>query len=148
MFRAKPHLVLAILATVTLLAGACAPSAPVSTPAEGLEDTKWMLEGYGEQGELQAVLEGTEITATFESAESRVHGSAGCNGYFADYEISDNRLSIPMVASTEMYCLEPEGVMQQENQYLQALKAAESYQIQDGKLRIICGAQILVFTAK
>ena len=47
-----------------------------------------------------------------------------------------------------MYRLDPEGVMEQEEQYLKALQATESFQIQDGKLQINCGAQILVFAAQ
>jgi len=113
-----------------------------------IEDTKWVLESYGEQGNLQAVLAGTRVTATFDSAEDQVKGSAGCNTYFGDYQISGNNLSIPVIANTEMYCLEPEGIMEQENQYLSAMRAAESYEIQNGKLRIIAGSQVLVFSAE
>ena len=94
------------------------------------------------------MLESTEITAIFDTAEGQVHGSAGCNSYSGGYQSSDNELSIPLIASTEMYCLEPEGIMEQELQYLKALQAAESYQIRDGKLEINCGAQILVFSTK
>jgi len=53
-----------------------------------------------------------------------------------------------MIVSTEMGCIEPEGVLEQELQYLKALQAAESYEIKDGKLEINCSAQILVFNAK
>jgi heat shock protein HslJ len=112
-----------------------------------LEDMIWVLQSYGEPGNLKATLEGTEITATFESTEGRVRGSAGCNTYSGDYHISDSKLSIPLIVSTEIGCLEPEGIMEQELQYLKALQAAESYQIRDGKLEINCGAQILVFAA-
>ena len=46
-----------------------------------------------------------------------------------------------------MYCLEPEGVMDQEEQYLGSLRLAESYEIVDGRLRIICSdGSMLVFT--
>jgi heat shock protein HslJ len=107
-----------------------------------------VLESYGEQGNLQAVLAGTRVTATFDSAEDEVTGSAGCNTYFGDYQISGNDLSIPMIANTEMYCLEPEGVMEQENRYLSAMRAAENYQIQNGKLRITAGSRVLVFIAE
>jgi len=109
------------------------------------EDTKWKLESYGEVGNLQAVVEGSQITATFDSAEGRVHGSAGCNTYFGRYQVSGIELSILETANTEMYCMEPEGVMDQEQQYLKLLQAAESYQIQDGKLQINSGNQVLVF---
>ena len=114
-----------------------------------LEDKTWVLESYGETGNLQAVIEGTEITATFKSAEHQVNGSAGCNHYFGDYEVSKGSLSIPVVGSTEMYCMEPEGVMDQEQQYLQALTLALSYIIEDGQLKITCsGENVLVFTTR
>jgi len=113
-----------------------------------IEDTTWVLESYGEQGNLQTVLEGTEITATFESAEGQVKGSAGCNSYFGDYQVDKNKLSIPMMAHTEMYCMEPEGVMEQETQYLRLLSTAESYEVIEGKLQIIADSQVLVLNAK
>ena len=83
------------------------------TKAITLEDTTWVLESYGEQGNLQAVLEDTEITAVFDSAEGKVSGSAGCNNYFASYQINNNELSISAIGSTEMYC---EGLREQEQQ--------------------------------
>ncbi|MFC1976800.1 META domain-containing protein [Chloroflexota bacterium] len=116
--------------------------------ADAIEDTTWVLESYGEQGNLQAVLEGTEITATFQSAEGQVNGSAGCNSYFGGYQIDENKLSVPMMAHTEMYCVEPEGAMEQETQYLRLLSAAESYEVTEDKLQIIAGSQVLVFNAK
>ena len=138
------YLLILMLGVLALSAAACAETAPT----DGLEDTRWILESYGERGNLQPIIEGTEITVVFNSAESQVRGSAGCNSYFGDYEISNNKLSIPVIANTEMYCLEPEGVMDQEYQYLKVLRAAESYQIQDNKLQINCGGQILLYTVE
>ena len=113
-----------------------------------LENKTWVLESYGEQGDLQVILEGTEITATFESAEGQVKGSAGCNSYFGDYQIDNNKLSFSMMAHTEMYCMDPEGVMEQETEYLRLLSKAKSYEISEGKLRITAGSEILIFNAK
>ncbi len=110
-----------------------------------LEDIMWILESYGEQGDLQAVLEGTEITAIFDSAEGQITGSAGANHYFGAYQISKNKLSIQEIAHTEMYRLDPEGVMEQEDYYLKTLQAAESYEISVGKLQITSGNQVLIF---
>jgi len=116
--------------------------------ASDLEDTQWVLESYGEQGNLQPLIEETRITAIFDSTEKQVHGSAGCNSYFGDYQIND-KLSIPWLANTEMACLDPEGVMDQEYEYLKTLRSAESYQIQNGKLQINCDEQkILIYTAE
>jgi heat shock protein HslJ len=44
--------------------------------------------------------------------------------------------------------MEPEGVMDQEQQYLEILQAAESYSIEDGELQINCGNQVLIYTAE
>ena len=110
------------------------------------EDEDWVLETYGEPGDLQAVIEGTEITAVFDSDTQEVRGSAGCNSYFGEYEVSNKQLSITGLGNTEMYCMEPEGVMEQEEQYLGSFRLAESYEIEDGKLRISCSdGTVLVF---
>jgi len=150
LLKSKLYALTLVLAALALLATACAETSPVPepVPTNDLEDTRWILESYGEPGNLQSVMEGTEITAVFDGAEAQVHGSAGCNSYSGDYQISNNELSIPVIAQTEMYCLEPEGVMEQEYQYLKTLQTAESYQVQGGKLQINCGDQILVYTAE
>ena len=91
------------------------------------------------------MLEGTEITALFDSATGQISGSAGANNYSGAYQISKNKLSIQEIAHTEMYRLDPEGVMEQEDYYLKTLQAAESYEISVGKLQITSGNQVLIF---
>ena len=111
-----------------------------------IEDTDWVLQSYGEFENLKDVLTDTEITAEFVSSEGTVEGSAGCNSYSGSYEVKNSQLSIPgPIAATEMYCMEPEGVMEQERQYLEILQAAESYSVEDGELQINCGSQVLIF---
>ena len=44
-----------------------------------------------------------------------------------------------------MYRMDPPGVMEQEEQYLKALKAAESFVIQNGTLKITSGKLILIY---
>jgi len=132
-------LLLVLLALSILSLTACT----TATPA--FEDIEWVLESYGEQGNLQPVLEDSEITATFDSTEDKVAGSAGCNRYFADYEAKKDELTIGLVGSTMMYC---DGFMDQEKEYLDILGAAETYQIQDGKLQISSGDNLLIFKRK
>ncbi len=123
---------------VALLLAACA-----QTPHD-FEDIPWLLESYGEPGSLKTVLPDTRITATFDSAEHGVTGVAGCNNYFGDYEVKGTRLTLPgPIAATEMSC--GEQIDRQEREYLQALIVAESYTIENGKLRITCADQVLVF---
>jgi len=113
-----------------------------------LEDTIWVMESYGEQGELQAVLADTEITAEFRSADGTVAGSSGCNSYSGGYEINEDNLTVkPPIISTMMACLEP--VMEQEQKYFSLLESAETFQIQNGNLSISSsGNQVMVFTAQ
>jgi heat shock protein HslJ len=112
-----------------------------------LEDTKWLLRSYGEQNNLQNVIVGTEITATFNSAKAEVSGSAGCNHYFAGYEVRGSTLSISGMGWTEMACTSPEGVMEQEQEFLSILAGAQSLQADDTTLTIFCSdGQQLYFT--
>ncbi len=123
-----------------LYTGAC-----TSAESDGLEDVAWTLERYGDKSSLNDVIEGSKVTATFDSQEDRVQGSAGCNHYFGGYEAGRGEISISQVGSTEMYCMDPEGVMDQEHDFLQILQKAESYRVTGDELRIDCGDSELVF---
>jgi len=137
------------LCLVLLLAIAISGLTACKAEPAAIDDTAWVLLRFGEQGNLQAVLEGTEITATFNSQDSQVKGSGGCNTYFGEYQAEKNELSISDLAWTEIGCLDPEGVLEQEQQYLSALQTAESYTIEDGELRISSlGERVLIFRAK
>ena len=115
--------------------------------ANKLEDVKWILESYGDRDNPQDVIEGTEITATFNSKDDEVNGSAGCNHYFGEYEINDG-LSVGMIGNTEMWCGEPEGRMDQETEYLKILQAAEDYTVTGSTLTIDCGDDVLIYTSE
>ena len=140
--KIKPILT-GMVITTALLFAACVSAGPA------IEDITWVLESYGEPENLQAVVENTEVTAFFDSAKSQVTGSGGCNHYFAGYEISKNKISVPgPIGATEMACLEP-GVMEQEQEYFSLLNNAESFKLKNGKLIISCSRnQILVFVAR
>ncbi len=136
-------MLIAVMLSVFTVIGLAACSAPNSM----LDDTKWFLRSYGEQGKLKAIIEGTEITAIFNSTEDEVSGSAGCNTYFARYQVKGSKLSIFEMAYTEMACLSPEGVMEQEQEFLTILASAQSFQADDTTLTIFCsGGQQLYFT--
>jgi len=110
------------------------------------ENMIWVLESYGEKGNPQDVIKGSKITAKFQSEESKITGSGGCNHYFGGYQTGGNKLTIgPYIASTEMACMEPEGVMDQEYQYLRILQTAEDYQVKGKEFVINCGVDVLIF---
>ena len=120
---------------------ACSPVAAV------FEDMEWVLEKYGAKGQLKSVLEDSEITATFDSSEGQVTGSAGCNSYFASYEIitggiAQGSMTVSAVGQTEMWC---EGLMDQEQEYLTILGSVKNLLLKDDQLTISSGTHLLVF---
>ncbi len=117
------------------------------TPVATLENTTWVLQSYGQPGNLKSVLKDTEVTALFDSAKGQVAGSGGVNRYVGGYELKDNKRSIPKpLAATTM--AGPQPLMDQEKEYLTALQAAESYKIEGDKLTITCGSKAVIFTKK
>ncbi len=124
-----------------------ATSTPATASTGKLENTTWVLQSYGQPGNLKSVLKDTEVSVLFDSAKGQVAGSAGVNSYFGGYEVKGSKLSIPgPVGSTKM--AGPQPVMDQETEFLKLLQAADSYQIKDGQLQIDCGQQILIFKLK
>lgn len=112
-------------------------------------DQEWILELITENGQGKKPVADTEVTLRF-SAE-KLTGSAGCNRYFASYQTGDDRqLSITDIASTEMWCLQPEGIMEQETKFLQWLNKANLYGINDDQLTLYGNdrEQKLVFRKK
>ena len=97
--------------------------------SQSLEGTSWEVIGYNNgKGGVVSVIIGTEITTDF-IEDGQLTGSASCNNYFASYEIDDDRITIGPAGATEMFCEEPEGIMEQEQQYLAALGTAAPYKI-------------------
>ncbi len=97
--------------------------------SQSLEGTSWEVIGYNNgKGGVVSVILGTAITANF-GEDGQVTGNASCNNYFASYETEDDSITIGPAGATEMFCAEPEGIMEQEQQYLAALQTAATYKI-------------------
>ena len=133
---------------LTAMLAACATAEPDSPPTEGstLLGTEWVLVSlHG-----NALIEGKQITLRF--GEASIEGSGGCNTYGGSYTASEGSLSVSDVYWTEMACIEPEGIMEQEQAYFQALNAAARYRVAQGqgggdRLEVYdeAGTQILAF---
>ncbi|HBX68445.1 MAG TPA: hypothetical protein DEH25_03415 [Chloroflexi bacterium] len=89
------------------------------------------------------LIEGTAITATFDSGQI---GGSACNSYSGSYTVNKDTITIGQIASTEMYCVEPAGAMDQESAYFTYLLQAQKFETSAGKLSIITsGGATLVF---
>ena len=112
----------------------------VGTRSVDLDNTSWTLVSYG--GE--SLLHETAMTAVFTNGE--ISGSASCNHYFAGYQIKKDAIQISGLGWTEMACLNPEGIMKQEQALMGLLADATSLSVTDKMLELITrDGIILVF---
>lgn len=111
-----------------------------------LDGTRWVLAGYLANGTLVPPLAGTTITLDF-SRDTTLTGSAGCNHYFADYNLQGTAITVGPAGSTEMYCMGP-GVMEQESAYLALISRAARVATDHATLTLTdsAGTTILTFT--
>ena len=79
-----------------------------------------------------APIPGTAFTLQF--TEDGIQGNAGCNHFFGSYQLSGEQISFSDMGMTEMACLDPEGLMEQEQYLLEFLGDCESYKLQEGSL--------------
>ena len=130
-----------ILSAAALLFLAAGCLSPGSGRDADLNGTTWQLESFaGNQ-----LLESTAFTAEFE--DTQIRGDAGCNQYFGTYQVEGNQVTITDLGWTEMACLDPEGLMEQEQQILNLLGEVQSFQRENGTLQMTtAGGQELIFT--
>jgi len=111
-----------------------------------LLDMRWVLVSFGQVGSEEAVLPETEVSIQF-TQDNKINGSGGCNRYFASYETSTgNSLSIGPIGSTKMAC--PGEIMEQEQQYFNALGNVTIFVVDQEGLQLFCGddQSVLNFT--
>ncbi len=110
-----------------------------------LEGVTWTLTSYFADGSTNGVAEEAAIDATFQSTDSVVSGSAGCNRYSGPYEASGSQLTFGALATTQMACDEETNAL--ERLYLASLAAARTYTATAESLTIYNadGQSILVY---
>lgn len=105
-----------------------------------LTGTTWKLINYANN----IPLAGNDMTAEFDGKE--IQGSASCNSYFGTYRLKGDQISISGLGWTEMACMDPEGIMEQEQTIMKLLSESSSYSIQGDILQITTSAgDLLIF---
>ncbi len=125
-----PVLAGALILIPFLLVAGCTGQAPEPR----LSGTGWTLTGYVHDGTLVQALTTTKVTLDF-GKEGQITGTAGCNRYFASFEVKGTAITIGQAGSTLMYCGEP-GVMDQESAYLTLLGQVKTYTIKGDRLTL------------
>jgi heat shock protein HslJ len=116
--------------------------AACGTSAVDVEGTAWQLVTIN--GAVP--IEGSEITLRFQ--DGRVMGNSGCNTYGGEYTSRENgAFQVGPIQVTEMGCMDPPGVMDQEIDYLRILQGADTITQSETELTIEGGGNFLVFLA-
>lgn len=150
-----PRFSLIFTVLLALLPTACnlqLPSTQITATHQGntastLIDTDWaLLSLYGNN-----LIEGTSITLNFSAGF--LSGQMSCNSYGGGPDsgkyiaTNEGTLTITQITVTAQFCSKPEGIMQQEVTYIEALQQATAYQVMGDRLEIYneAGETILVF---
>lgn len=125
------------LVALSVMLPACsannAPGAPLPTAPSAvtsLAGTSWVLQRLGDVD----VLATAQPTLSFADG-GRVSGNSSCNQFSGTARIDGNSLTVGPLAVTRMACAE--RIMQQEQQYLEALGRTNRFEI--------TGARLLLF---
>jgi len=124
----KAHIKIFLIFIVTFNFSAC--SGGLSLNQVNFDDSAWVLTAINSD----TAIIGNPPTLEFEA--DMVSGNASCNTFGGRYQIQRETISFGPLARTEMYCVEPEGVMDQEQIYLDILGAAQRFELVDDILTI------------
>jgi heat shock protein HslJ len=105
-------------------------------------DGTWLLTSATDaQGVwLDDVVGATEITID----DGHISGQI-CNTWGGEIAITDSSVAINSLASTEMWCSTPDGIMDHETRFLSDLLLITSIELVDGRLRLSGGPVTLDF---
>jgi len=111
-------------------------------PDPSLAGMAWELQTLNGQPPL------ADAVPTLAFSEREISGVTGCNRYFGMYKAADGALTFGTMGVTEMYCMDPPGVMEQEQAFLAALGSVRSYQLTAERLDMLdaAGEVVLSFT--
>lgn len=139
----KLHIYLrAAVACLAILAASCSlaeelPAEPPRDPVDRLPQpefdltgTTWDLYAY----RRSSLIEDTNFTLTFSS--DQVSGNAGCNLFFGAYQLDQEKIRFSDLGMTEMACMEPEGLMEQEQYLLEFLGSIQRFEKDADKLTL------------
>ena len=116
---------LTLITWVAILLVACG-----GTSGDPLNGTTWELYSIGKYSPIAD----SKTTIRFEGGQ--VSGLGGCNQYGGEYQTSGNTITLDKLYMTEMACMSPEGIMEQEQHFLQKLGDAKRFEIVNGRLQI------------
>ena len=99
-----------------------------------LNSTAWQVTGYYIGNAVVSPISGTTLTMRFDG--STISGNAGCNTYNATYSVSGSSISIGSISTGMSMCDTPTGIMEQERDFLAALRSSATFQFDASQLTL------------
>ena len=120
-------IVVSLIASVALALTGCA-----NPPAQNYDADWFLSSGTDGQGTW---IDGDEGAVRLTINDGQVSGQI-CNSWGGDIDINGSSVAMISLFSTEMYCTEPEGIMDRETRFLNDLSLVTSIELVDGRLRL------------
>jgi heat shock protein HslJ len=95
-----------------------------------LDGTSWVLTAIDEA----SLIAGTQPTLELEGGQ--VSGNAGCNTFGGAYQVDGDAIEFAELYNTEMFCMQPEGAMEQEQLVLDLLRSVRRFELVNGRLTL------------
>ena len=100
-------------------------------PGSDLVDIIWVLDAYLldiDDDELTETMADVKVVMTFDGTD-RVSGNGGCNNYTGRYVTDGSTIIIKNILPTLILCEQPDGLMDQEDIFLEQLDRVSYYRI-------------------
>lgn len=94
-----------------------------------LANTQWQVATIYNQ----PLIESSKVTVNF--SEQKIYGSAGCNQYTADYQLSAPEIKLSTIAVTKKACMAAE-LAEQESRFLALLSEVKQFSLSNHKLTL------------
>lgn len=108
-----------------------------SVSPEGIE---WYLSAMG-SAEVTPLPGGKRPSLFLNPANKKAGGFAGCNHYFSQYELNGSSLKFGLIGATRRAC--PDAESNIEWDFFAALEKTSAWEIKEGKLALMSGADVL-----
>jgi len=146
MKRVRLFEIFGFVALLALTGIACISDAGNSN-GDRLEGVTWVLKSYGDPDNLTTAIAGKEPTITFDEGNSELGGNTGVNSYGGEYTVDGNNITVSDLFQTLIASTDP-ALNEQETRFMNILRSAQSFDIDDGELTITGTAGVLTLEKK
>lgn len=85
------------------------------------------------------------VTLTLDETTNKVSGFAGCNHFFGTYQSDGATISFTGLGSTKMYCQKTIAI---EDAYFKLLGSIQSFKLEENRLLLLAGEQVVLEFSK